>query len=187
MALLPFFSNFAADLKPKEMLMRNFTLKLWIAGSLLLALLLGTQGVAAAEYPSIEELYGRYRFSGELTWTDMAGTSPEAPVPATDYDMIVLPGENENEVRKLVNIRKQWRIFKIEANAEQSTFSFMQHYTLVNPSEYEEDEFPGPSFTQKIIDTRSAVYIDVLCSCAFTIGAIMLYLQLAEYVSFIYS
>ena len=81
--------------------MRNFTLKLWMAGSLLLALLLGTQGVAAAEYPSIEELYGRYRFSGELTWTDMGGTSPEAPVPATDYNMIVLPGENENEVKLL--------------------------------------------------------------------------------------
>ena len=31
----------------------------------------------------------------------MGGTSPEAPVPATDYNMIVLPGENENEVKLL--------------------------------------------------------------------------------------
>lgn len=100
MVLLAFFSNFAVDLRLTEMLMRNFTLKLWAAGSLLLALLLGTQTVAAAEFPAIEELYGRYRFSGELTWED--GTeNPEIPVPATDYEMVVLPDTAANKVRIL--------------------------------------------------------------------------------------
>ena len=85
--------------------MRNFTLKLWAAGSLLLALLLGTQTVAAAEFPAIEELYGRYRFSGELTAEFMNGMTGE-PVDVvlagtTDYDMVVLPGSGENEVQVL--------------------------------------------------------------------------------------
>ena len=85
--------------------MRNFTLKLWAAGSLLLALLLGTQTVAAAEFPAIEELYGRYRFSGELTaefMNGMTGEPVDVVLPGTtDYDMVVLPGSGENEVQVL--------------------------------------------------------------------------------------
>lgn len=47
----------------------------------------------AAENPDITSLYGRYRFSGACTLTD-------AIVPAeTDYDVVLLPGDNDNEVK----------------------------------------------------------------------------------------
>ena len=81
--------------------MKNFTLNLRLAGGMLLALLLGVQSVSAA--PAIEELYGRYRFSGEYSAVDMMTGEPiEFALPGTTgYEMVVLPGENENEVQVL--------------------------------------------------------------------------------------
>ena len=81
--------------------MKNFTLNLRLAGGMLLALLLGVQSVAAA--PAIEELYGRYRFSGEYSAVDMMTDEPiEVAVPnTTDYEMVVLPDTAANTVRIL--------------------------------------------------------------------------------------
>lgn len=83
--------------------MRNSTLKEKTFGIILLAFILGIQAVSAQGYPTVKELYGRYKFSGECTYVDMmTGKAAEAPVPAvTDYDMAVLPGEGENEVKIL--------------------------------------------------------------------------------------
>lgn len=56
---------------------------------------------SADKFPSVKDLYGRYKFSGECTYTDMlTGLAGEAPVPATTgYNMAVLPGASENEVK----------------------------------------------------------------------------------------
>lgn len=64
---------------------------------------LGVEMVSAAGFPSVKDLYGRYKFSGECSYVDMvSGAAGEAPVPATtDYNMAVLPGESENEVKVL--------------------------------------------------------------------------------------
>ncbi len=58
---------------------------------------------SADKFPSVKDLYGRYKFSGECTYTDMlTGLAGEAPVPATTgYNMAVLPGESENELKVL--------------------------------------------------------------------------------------
>lgn len=59
--------------------------------------------VSAAGFPSVKDLYGRYKFNGECTYIDMSAQEQgEAPVPATTgYSMAVLPGEHENEVKVL--------------------------------------------------------------------------------------
>lgn len=64
---------------------------------------LGIEMVSAAGFPSVKELYGRYKFSGECSYVDMvSGAAGEAPVPATTgYNMAVLPGESENELKVL--------------------------------------------------------------------------------------
>lgn len=66
---------------------------------------LGIEMVSAAGFPSVKELYGRYKFSGEcsMDYVDMvSGAAGEAPVPATTgYNMAVLPGESENELKVL--------------------------------------------------------------------------------------
>ena len=69
----------------------------------LFAVSLGVEMVSAAGFPSVKDLYGRYKFSGECSYVDMvSGVAGEAPVPATtDYNMAVLPGESENEVKVL--------------------------------------------------------------------------------------
>ena len=69
----------------------------------LFAVSLGVEMVSAAGFPSVKDLYGRYKFSGECSYVDMvSGAAGEAPVPATtDYNMAVLPGESENEVKVL--------------------------------------------------------------------------------------
>ena len=69
----------------------------------LFAVSLGVEMVSAAGFPSVKDLYGRYKFSGECSYVDMAsGAAGEAPVPAiTDYNMAVLPGESEHEVKVL--------------------------------------------------------------------------------------
>lgn len=64
---------------------------------------LGIEMVSAAGFPSVKELYGRYKFSGECSYVDMVSEAAgEAPVPATTgYNMAVLPGESENELKVL--------------------------------------------------------------------------------------
>ena len=64
---------------------------------------LGIEMVSAAGFPSVKELYGRYKFSGECSYVDMvSGAAGEAPDPATTgYNMAVLPGESENELKVL--------------------------------------------------------------------------------------
>ena len=64
---------------------------------------LGIEMVSAAGFPSVKELYGRYKFSGECSYVDMvSGAAGEAPVPATTgYNIAVLPGESENELKVL--------------------------------------------------------------------------------------
>lgn len=64
---------------------------------------LGIEMVSAAGFPSVKELYGRYKFSGECSYVDMvSGAAGEAPVAATTgYNMAVLPGESENELKVL--------------------------------------------------------------------------------------
>ena len=74
--------------------------------AVLIALFVGSLGiemVSAAGFPSVKELYGRYKFSGECSYVDMvSGAAGEAPVPATTgYNMAVLPGESENELKVL--------------------------------------------------------------------------------------
>jgi hypothetical protein len=60
---------------------------------------LGIEMVSAAGFPSVKELYGRYKFSGECSYVDMVSG---AAVPATTgYNMAVLPGESENELKVL--------------------------------------------------------------------------------------
>lgn len=83
--------------------MRKFTSKFKAVLIALLAVSLGVEMVSAAGFPSVKDLYGRYKFSGECTYTDMlTGLAGEAPVPATTgYNMAVLPGESENEVKVL--------------------------------------------------------------------------------------
>ncbi len=83
--------------------MGNFTLRAETFSCALLALLFGTRTAQAQDYPSLEELYGRYTFEGTCTYVDMeTGAEAEAPVPAaTGYKMAVLPGEEENEVKIL--------------------------------------------------------------------------------------
>ena len=45
---------------------------------------LGVEMVSAAGFPSVKDLYGRYKFSGECSYVDMvSGAAGEAPVPAT--------------------------------------------------------------------------------------------------------
>ena len=66
---------------------------------------------------------------------------------------------------------------------EESTFLFMKHFTIIRPNNIKEEDFPAPAFVQKIVDTRSGVFIDVLCSAAFTVGAFLFYLQIGENVS----
>lgn len=63
---------------------------------------LGIEMVSAAGFPSVKELYGRYKFSGECSYVDMvSGAAGEAPVPATTgYNMAVLPG-SQNELKVL--------------------------------------------------------------------------------------
>lgn len=58
---------------------------------------------SADKFPSVKDLYGRYKFSGECSYVDMvSGAAGEAPVPATTgYNMAVLPGESENELKVL--------------------------------------------------------------------------------------
>ena len=49
----------------------------------LFAVSLGVEMVSAAGFPSVKDLYGRYKFSGECSYVDMAsGAAGEAPVPA---------------------------------------------------------------------------------------------------------
>ena len=50
----------------------------------LFAVSLGVEMVSAAGFPSVKDLYGRYKFSGECSYVDMvSGVAGEAPVPAT--------------------------------------------------------------------------------------------------------
>lgn len=85
--------------------MKDFTLKLWATCSLLLVLLVGGSTVSAAEYPSLEDLYGRYHFSGEFSSELMDLVTYETvdvSIPATtDYDMVILPDTTANSVRIL--------------------------------------------------------------------------------------
>lgn len=82
--------------------MGRFTFGLKAFYSALVVILLGTQAVSAADFPTVKELYGRYVFSGECVYTDMAEGVIDAPVPATTgYRMVVLPGDDENEVKIL--------------------------------------------------------------------------------------
>ena len=83
--------------------MRKFTSKFKAVLIALLAVSLGVEMVSAAGFPSVKDLYGRYKFSGECSYVDMvSGAAGEAPVPATTgYNMAVLPGESENEVKVL--------------------------------------------------------------------------------------
>lgn len=85
------------------MCMRNSTLRMKTFGVIMLAFFLGVQAVSAQDFPTVKELYGRYKFSGECSFVDMmTGEPADAPVPATtDYNMAVLPGEGENEVKIL--------------------------------------------------------------------------------------
>ena len=49
----------------------------------LFAVSLGVEMVSAAGFPSVKDLYGRYKFSGECSYVDMvSGVAGEAPVPA---------------------------------------------------------------------------------------------------------
>lgn len=83
--------------------MRNLLLFFKAVLIALFAVSLGVEMVSAAGFPSVKDLYGRYKFSGECSYVDMvSGVAGEAPVPATtDYNMAVLPGESENEVKVL--------------------------------------------------------------------------------------
>jgi len=47
----------------------------------LFAISLGVEMVSAAGFPSVKDLYGRYKFSGECSYVDMvSGAAGEAPV-----------------------------------------------------------------------------------------------------------
>ena len=84
--------------------MRNFTSMWKTVFTALFAVLAGAQTIGAAENPSVEELYGRYTFKGDFQgdFMDGAGSPVEAPFHATtDYDMVILPGSNKNEVQML--------------------------------------------------------------------------------------
>ncbi len=80
--------------------MENFTLRTKILSVALFVSLFMWQAVSAADILTVKELFGRYTFSGKLSYEDrMTGEPGEVPVPAgTGYDMAVLPTENENEV-----------------------------------------------------------------------------------------
>lgn len=64
---------------------------------------LGIEMVSAAGFPSVKELYGRYKFSGECSYVDMvSGAAGEAPGSCDNgLYMAVLPGESENELKVL--------------------------------------------------------------------------------------
>lgn len=82
--------------------MKNFTFCLRAILVALCVVASGVEMVSAEGFPSVKELYGRYKFSGECSFVGMDGAAAEAPVPATtDYNMAVLPGERENEVKVL--------------------------------------------------------------------------------------
>lgn len=63
----------------------------------LFAVSLGVEMVSAAGFPSVKDLYGRYTFKGELQSTLGDGLV----IPDSGYDMVVLPGATENEVKIL--------------------------------------------------------------------------------------
>ncbi|MCD8318175.1 MAG: T9SS type A sorting domain-containing protein [Paraprevotella sp.] len=83
--------------------MRYFTFQMKAVYVALVAILLGVQNLSAQDFPSVDQLYGRYTFHGECAYDDMSGgESDEIPVPATtDYNMAVLPGDNAGEVKVL--------------------------------------------------------------------------------------
>lgn len=87
--------------------MKNFTSNLNALFVALFAVLYGVQGVRAEGFPKVEELYGRYTFSGEFIGEFMEQVDETTMVPVdcpfatTGYEMAVVPGGNENEVQLL--------------------------------------------------------------------------------------
>ena len=105
-----------------------------------------------------------------------------------EFERLIQDMQNEVDARKaktkkplqLIDVNNTWKIMKHSAIIEKSTFLFMKHFTLIEPVTIEEDDFPEPEFIQKIIDIRSNIFIDVLCSFSMTIGLFLFYVQIGE-------
>ena len=75
--------------------MRKFDLRMNVVALLTLFMLVGNGMTAWAEgYPSLSELVGRYRLTGECM-VEGEGVFPST----TDYDIVILPGEDEGTVQ----------------------------------------------------------------------------------------
>ncbi len=81
--------------------MKTYTLKLRVLLGILLFAFCCVSTVSAVDYPSLSELYGRYILRGECSYTAIKGNSA-VPVPAANgYEVAVVPGDSENELRIL--------------------------------------------------------------------------------------
>lgn len=83
----------------------------------------------------------------------------------------------------IIKVKNTLKIMKETANQEKSTFLFMKHFTLVKPNEINEEDFPDPKLKQKIIDSRSFFFVDILIKFTLTIGTFLFYMQIGEKVN----